>query len=222
LGLLEGKLAMTTEKKAASGDARRFDAGPSWLLAALRSGDRATALEVSLETYFGPPRFPPPPGLPSALAALFTRFTPGLIRQNHLVLPGAGRVFYVENQGNCEWALRGDEEDPQVVRDGEFVEAERLSGFAIQLVLLEASMGAFEHGASACLNDSQRSRVLALFEEVPLGRWTWPANPTGFYVGPSAVAHVHETAPDEAWIFVSARTPADLRQLRMVDGVEWI
>jgi hypothetical protein len=214
---------MTTEKRAASGDAQRFDAGPARLLAALRCGDRATALEVSLETCFGPPLFPAPPGLPRALAALFTRFKPGLVRQNHLVLPGADRVFYVENQGNCEWALRGDEEDPQVIRDGEVVEAERLSGFAIQLVLLEASMGAFEHSASACLNDSQRSRVLALFEEVPLGRWTWPANPTSFHVGPGAVAHIHDIAiaPDEAWIFIGARTPADLDRIRTIEGVEW-
>lgn len=195
-------------------------ADPTPTLAALLRGDRSAALEHALSAWFGPPVHAAPAGMPGPLAALFTRFEAGLIEQNHLCVPERDRVFYVENQSCHEWALEDDTEDPRVIRDGEVVEAERLSGFAIQLVLLEASMGALAVSASACLDESAAEKLLSMMIEVPLQPWTWPVEPTRFHVARGVVAHTHATAPDETWIFASAISVEALEFLQ-IPGVDW-
>src|SRR5690349_11531809 len=125
------------------------EADPTSMLAALERGDRGAALEAALPAYFGPPCKAAPAGLPRRLARLFSRLEPPRsVRHNHVALPiGTSRVFYVENQSVSEWALADRSEDPAVVRDGSVIEGEPLSGFVIQLVLFEASMGELEHSA---------------------------------------------------------------------------
>ena len=191
------------------------------MLAALASGDRVVALEAALDAYFGPAVGPKPPDLPSPLAMLFTRFAPGLVRQNHLAVPsGDLRVFYVENQACNHWALADASADPPVLRDESVVESEPLSGFAIQVILFEASMGALDWSAGGFMNTRGRSPLLSGVFEVPLRPWTWP-NDTHFYVAPGIVAHTDAMARDEAWVFASAASKQQLLDLARLNGIEW-
>jgi hypothetical protein len=191
------------------------------MLAALKTGDRAAALEAALDAYFGPARRPRPAGLPPALAALFARLSPGLVRQNHLVLPTAGsRVFYVENQACNEWALGDDSDDPAVVRDGTVIESEPLSGFAIIVVLFEASMGALAWQAGGTMAPRRRAALVGL-TEVPLRPWTWPSS-SRFFVAPGIVAHTEGLdTEEEAWTFASAMTEERILEFGRANGIEW-
>lgn len=198
---------------------------PTAMLQALRVDDRAAALEAALDAYFGPAVRPKPKDLPPALAALFTRFEPGLIRQNLLARLDHRRVFYVENQHCNDWALAEDGADPRVLRDGSVTEQERLSGFAIQIVLFEASMGALPHTEGGYMDRATLARVCEEFVEVPLGRWSWPLPETRLLVAPGVVAHIQEAPPDqtsdETWIFVSAESTDCLERVRRIDGITW-
>jgi hypothetical protein len=168
------------------------------MLGALRAGDRAAALEAALAAYFGPAIRPKPTNVPSALATILTRFGPGLLRQNQIAVPDHdSRVFYVENQSCNRWALADDTDDPRVVRDEVVVENESLSGFAIQLTLFEASMGALDWRAGGFMNPRGRSSLLSGLTEVPLRAWTWPRD-ARFYVAPGIVAHADGLDSDEA------------------------
>jgi hypothetical protein len=195
------------------------------MLRALRVGDRAGALEAALDAYFGPAVRPKPEDMPPGLAALFTRFEPGLIRQNILARPNDRRVFYIENQSCNEWALADDGADPQVIRDGKTTEQERLCGFAVQIVLFEASMGALRFTDAGYMGRAALARVSEEFVEVPLGRWTWPIPETRFLVAPGVVVHVEEAPPgetlDESWIFVSAESMDRLERVRRSGGITW-
>jgi hypothetical protein len=197
----------------------RRDADPSAMLAALRAGDHPAALEAALDAYFGSPLRSKPKDVPSSLATLFSRFAPGLIRQNRLALPSReSRVFYIENQSCNEWALGDATDDPTVVRDGSVAEHERLAGFAVQLVLFEASMGALDWRAGG--PTAMAGRVLSPLGEVPLRPWTWP-NATRFYVAPGIVAHADRVADDETWVFASATAEQQLLDLARLNGIEW-
>jgi hypothetical protein len=190
------------------------------MLAALRRGDRPEALEAALDAYFGPAIRPKPPGVPSPLATLFTRFEPGLVRQNHLAIPRPdSRTFYVENQSCNDWALGNASDDPPVVRDKSVVENESLSGFAIQVVLFEASMGALDWRVGGPMNAQGRASLLSGVEEVPLRPWTWPNN-ARFYVAPGIVAHADRLADDEVWVFASATTKERLVEFARLNVID--
>jgi hypothetical protein len=191
------------------------------MLAALRNGDRTAALETALDAYFGPATRPKPENLPLPLAILFTRFEPGLVRQNLLALPTTdSRVFYVENQSCNHWSLGDASEDPPVVRDASVVENEPLSGFALQLVLFEASMGALAWSAGGQLNPLGRVPTLSTMSEVPLRPWTWP-NRARFYVAHGIVAHADVVSYDEVWVMASATNEKQLVELARDNAIEW-
>lgn len=194
---------------------------PTTMLAALSAGDRAGALEAALQAYFGPAVHPRRSDLPSALATLFTRFERGMIRQNHLKVPALDRVFYVENQSCCQWALADASDDPQVVRDATITENETLSGFAIQLVAFEASMGGLEWHVGGPMNAQGRSPLLTGLHELPLLPWTWPNDGVRFFVAPGIVAHADGVAVDETWVFASATSRELLLDLARRNGINW-
>jgi hypothetical protein len=195
------------------------------VLTALAAGDRAGALEAALCAYFGPAIHPVEEMMAPALAGLFTRFEPGLIRQNILARPSGSRVFYIENQHCDAWALANDEPDPPVLRNGTITEQERLSGFAIQMVLFEASMGGLGYTEGGYMGRAVLARVSECFVEVPLGRWSWPVRDTRFLVAPGVVAHVEEASGegsrDESWLFASASSKESFAPLRHIDGITW-
>jgi hypothetical protein len=198
------------------------DGDPTAMLAALGAGNRAAALDAALDAYFGAVVRPRRPDLPSPLVTLLTRFGPGLIRQNHLAVPDpSSRVFYVENQSCNHWALADGSDDPAVIRDGSVVENEALSGFAVQLVLFEASMGALPWRAGGFMRPrSGMPRLLSGVSEVPLRPWTWP-NDARFYVARGIVAHADGVAEDEVWVFASATSEARLLELARANAIEW-
>ena len=197
-------------------------ADPAAMLAALRAGDRPAALEAALEAYFGPAVRPKPPNLPPPLASLFTRLEPGLVRQNRLAIPTReSRVFCIENQSCNHWALGDDSDDPPVVRDGTVTEPERLCGFAIQLVLFEASMGCLHWSAGGYIAAGKRAPSLSGLSEVPLRPWTWPQQEMRVYVAPGIVAHMHGREGEERWVFASATTEEALLALARENDVKW-
>jgi hypothetical protein len=195
-------------------------ADPSVMLAALRANDRDAALRAALDAYFGPPLFPAPRRVPAPLATLFTRFEGGPLLQNQLTLPDQRGVFYVENQSCNEWALADESADPLVFRDNEVIEREPLSGFVLQVALFEASMGALPAYASGWMDDETCERLVSLLTEVPLAPWSWPVDPTRFYVADGIVAHTQRT-DRETWIFLSALSARQLEPFSRIDGVEW-
>jgi hypothetical protein len=194
---------------------------PTAILATLRSGDRVAALEAALDAYFGPAVRPRREDIPSSLAILLSRFAPGLLRQNHLAVPSRdSRIFYIENQSCSHWALGDTSDDPRVVRDGAVVEGETLSGFAVQIVLFEASMGALGWHAAGFMNPREHAPLLSNLSEVPLRPWTWPTH-ASFYVAPGIVAHADVVSASEAWVFASATTQEELLELARHNGIEW-
>jgi hypothetical protein len=189
------------------------------MLAALSRGDRPAALEAALNAYFGPALRPVHPGLPSPLARLFTRFEPGLLLQNRLVLPDRdSRVFYVENQSVNQWSLADPSGDPPVVRDGSVIENETLSGFSVQLVLFEASKGGL--ACSVGGHAGGQPPLQSFLSEVPLRPWRWP-NKVRFYVAPGIVVHADALADDETWVFASATTEQQLVELARKCAIKW-
>jgi hypothetical protein len=143
------------------------------------------------------------------------------VRQNHLAIPNDdSRVFYVENQSCSRWALGDATVDPPVVRDGSVVENETLSGFAIQVVLFEASMGALEWCAGGFMVPRGRTLFLPPLSEVPLRPWTWP-NDLHFFVAPGILAHVYRLAEDEAWVFASATSEEQILDLARRNEIKW-
>lgn len=157
------------------------DAGPGPRMAALRAFVEAWH-EVAL---------PATPARPSGLEMLamlddMMRRTPHLVVQNTVLpeeerTPVDGRViFYVENQGVCEWATEPTGDDPPVwYRECEpgapwQREAEPLSGFLLQLVLFEAMMGAPYGASAACVEAEVGLALEARMKPLPLGPWIWP------------------------------------------------
>jgi hypothetical protein len=117
-------------------------------------------------------------------------------------------VFYVENQGVCEWATSPEDTDeaPVWIRgstlggdlDDWELEKPPLSAFLLQLLIFEAIMGA-SNGVSVAWHDRQ---ALAQVVE-PLARpqtdpWRWPSYPGEFYAGDRVLAFAGPNpGPDE-------------------------
>ncbi len=196
------------------------NAGPGPRMSALRAFVAAWH-EVEL-----PAASAPPCGL-AMLDELdgLARCVPALLVQNMLVSKEErttieGRVvFYVENQGVCEWATEPTGDDPPVwYRECEpgapwQREAEPLSGFLLQLVLFEAMMGA-PYGASAACVDAEVGLALeARMTPLPLGPWIWPwPHPSRFYARSGAILHMAPLDQDRAQLglWVGARHPRAL------------
>ena len=150
----------------------------------------------------GTPEPAHPEGMPDPLRhfhGLIAKW-PDAVVQNHLVtrIDGEKLIFYVENQGVCEWATSPEDGDPQSgsadslgdERDEWQLEDPPLSAFLLQLLAFEAAIGA-EHGASvAWLDRPTLARVIEPLERLPFGAWRWPAYPTDFYANDDVVAIV--------------------------------
>jgi hypothetical protein len=109
-------------------------------------------------------------------------------------------IFYVENQGVCEWATSREEVDeaPVWIRGSTLgrelgtwePEEPPLSAFLVQLLVFEAVMSA-THGASvAWLDRSTLARVVEPLHHLPFGAWRWPSYPSEFYAGDRILAFV--------------------------------
>jgi hypothetical protein len=118
-------------------------------------------------------------------------------------------IFYVENQGVCEWATSLTEDDDARVwirgstlgRDLTTWELEEppLSAFLLQLLVFEAIIGA-EHGVSvAWLDREALGRIVEPLERLTHGSWRWPSYPSDFYVGNRVLAFAGPNpGPDES------------------------
>lgn len=196
------------------------DAGPGPRMAALRAFVAAWH-DVAL---------PEAPHSPSGLEMLamldeMMRCTPHLVVQNTVLpeeerTPVDGRViFYVENQGVCEWATEPAGDDPPVwYRECEpgapwQREAEPLSGFLLQLVLFEAMMGAPYGASAACVEAEVGLALEARTTPLPLGPWRWPwPYPSRFYVRSGAILHMAPLDEDRLQFafWIGARHPRAL------------
>jgi hypothetical protein len=107
-------------------------------------------------------------------------------------------VFYVENQGVCEWATSLEEADEaRVWIRGDTLgrglstwerEEPPLSAFLVQVLVFEAVVGA-SHGASvAWLDRPTLARVVEPLQRLPGGAWQWPSYPSEFYAGDRILA----------------------------------
>jgi hypothetical protein len=117
------------------------------------------------------------------------------------------------------WALGDDSRDAPVVRDQKVVEHETLSGFAIQIVLFEASMGSLGWDMGGPMDSRGRPSLLRGVEEVPLRPWTWP-NHARFFVGSGMVVHADQAAGDEVWVFASPTSEDRLPDFARSNGIE--
>jgi hypothetical protein len=120
---------------------------------------------------------------------------PRLAVQNHVLHASEMRiqdeklVFYVENQGVCDWAtMAAEADDPPVwVREdypGEpWLEEERLSRFLLQLVVFETVMGAAQSASAVDLPLETAEQLMRRLHELPLNPWHWPVHPTRFFAG---------------------------------------
>jgi hypothetical protein len=198
--------------------------------------DRIAAMREFLATWYpgAVPTGSPAPGVPAALAELYAiaagrpevRGT-----QNEILAvdrlrtdPAEGLlVFAGENQGNFWWMLDPAEGDPTVWRvppHGEPVaEREPLSGFLVQFCLFEALMTGSALAGSPMVPLARADLVTASLREVPLAPWSWPGDPTRFFVAPDLVVYVGGDT-DHVEIMAGARTPAALAPLTAT-GVSW-
>ena len=134
-------------------------------------------------------------------------------------------LFYVENQGVYLWTTASQGDDPPVWgkfnEEGEpwVAEEATLSGFLIQVCMLEATFAA-PYGASAAWADEETlDRVTARLRHVPLGDWRWPAYPGRFHTGRgifvfSCPNGQRQGQPDVFSIWVGARTELPLADLK--------
>lgn len=176
------------------------------------------------------------PGVPAALAALYAVAAgrPEVLgTQNEILAPDKLRtdpdegllVFGAENQGNFWWMIDPAEEDPVVWRvppgggGGPVAERERLSGFLVQFCLFEAILPGPALAGSPMVTPEQARQVTASLREVPLLPWSWPADPTRFFVAPDLVLYAGDCA-DHVEIMAGGRTSAALAPLTATD-VSW-
>jgi hypothetical protein len=135
---------------------------------------------------------------------------PGVIVQNHLVPPDrleekdGKTVFYVENQGVCEWSTRFGEADPPVwmcthedVCETSFQEEEPLSRWLLQMVVFEATFGSPHHAVVVGISADALPPALDGLRTLPLNGWRWPVYPTRFYVGEDVLTCVNPTEPSD-------------------------
>jgi hypothetical protein len=100
-------------------------------------------------------------------------------------------LFYVENQGVCEWATSPEDTDEapvwiRVEGDWELEEAP-LSAFLVQVLVFEAIWDT-THGASESnLERHVLAQVVEPLHRLP-GSWRWPSYPGEFYAGDRILA----------------------------------
>lgn len=157
--------------------------------------ERLAALEVFVARWHGP--------VVSRATSLLDRFrelAAPLVRHNALVAPedvDGKRIFYVENQGVCTWALEGEGEDPPVVvRQNEYGaawqrESPSLSAFLVGVALFEATLAAPHRAHTDALSASQ---LRGLQKKVPaLAFAAWSASKVRFLAGHGVIGFA---APD--------------------------
>lgn len=185
------------------------------------AGPRMAALRAFVEAWHEV-TLPAAPARPSGLEMLamlddLMRRTPHLVVQNTVLpvedrTPIEGRViFYMENQGVCEWATEPTGDDPPVwYRECEpgapwQREAEPLSGFLLQLVIFEAMMGTPYGASAACVEAEVGLALEARMKPLPLGPWIWPpVGPPRFYARDGALLRLaaldDERTQFEVWL----------------------
>jgi hypothetical protein len=109
-------------------------------------------------------------------------------------------IFMIENQAVCLWAADDDTPTAAVwIRENEprrpwQREGEPLDAFLLQVAVFEQVMSGEHAGIAIDFPHADLDRALALLTPLPWRPWSWPADPTAFYVGDRALAMVTPTA----------------------------
>ncbi|MEU7763761.1 hypothetical protein AB0B25_01345 [Nocardia sp. NPDC049190] len=129
-------------------------------------------------------------------------------------------TFRVENQGVVEWGVRISElvmpDPPVLVRshldDTWNVWLDRFSLACIELVLSESLCGEVELIESRCLTDTDLAGMEQLFTRLPIPECRWDPDVPGYrwFAGQDVLLRVDPAN----WLFVRARTPEALDELR--------
>lgn len=153
-----------------------------------------------------------PPDVPTVLAEFFAAGGRRISSQNTFrdPLDDAGwQVFYIEAQGVCRWAYRGDEPDPEInVReDGPYRPIGcRLDAFLSAAALLEAVMGAPAWRAAE--GPESATDFLVALPQLDLPHLGWPKGPITYYGDGGVLAHAQA-----GFVFIGAHDDAALQNI---------
>jgi hypothetical protein len=210
---------------------------PEEAIAALAHGsttaERMAAMRVFLERWFDLPAAPAPSSPPFAplplrslhgvLAGRDVCVQNRLVMPDHLVVEDGKVVFYVENQGVCAWATAAGGDDPPVlVRQNERgapwePESDSLSGFLLQMLVLEAVLGAPFGASQEGVDARSLARVMQQIAPLPVGGWA--ASRTRFIGGKGVIGFAQPNGEDyDVWL--GAKDRARLEPLEPLIG-EW-
>jgi hypothetical protein len=202
-----------------------------------------SSVERFLATWYGPPDRPAavlPSGaawrsLPEPLRAwyaLASRYSVPLTFHNAVVEPDqvyqeADKVvFWVENQGGYLWAADAEGDDPMVHERADVDGAPwqptgvPLSGFLLNVVILEACIGGARYRATSVdITEAQTTACLAPLRPMP---YPGPTYRGQLYVDHQTLAFVTPSSDDRWWVTLGAHTSAAIAQLiARTTGIGW-
>jgi hypothetical protein len=164
-----------------------------------------------------------------ALTASVWSLQDDFLSPSELVVEHGALVFCRENQGVVQWGIGLDElssDDPAVLlswspgRDWT-VEAESTSGFALQLVALNAKFSSMPfHLANGEATEEACRAVENALPRLPLPDLHWPAAPTRFY-GDGDLLVENEA---DTWLWVTARSRHAFERIQSIadtTGLTW-
>lgn len=156
-----------------------------------------------------------------------------ILSPEELVVADNVLVFYVENQAVVRWGIHVADlslEDPPVVvedvnRRGKWImENQSTSEFALEMLVFAVKWSNRNCGwASGIGNGQVTNRVEESYPRLAFPGWHWPVWPTQFYGRQDIIVEI-DGPPDDAWLYVSARTEQafrDCEKLLTGTGVQW-
>jgi hypothetical protein len=164
-----------------------------------------------------------PPGVPTVLAEFFAAGGRRISSQNSFrdPLDDAGwQVFYIEAQGICRWAYRGDEHDPpiHIREDGPYRPVGcRLDAFLSAATVLEAVMGAPAWRAAE--GPEEETDALLALPRLDLPHLGWPEEPVTYYGAGDVLAYAQA-----GFVFIGAHDDAALHGIdaRIKHDPRWL
>jgi hypothetical protein len=136
-----------------------------------------------------------------------------LVPRGDLAVREDGKVvFYIENQGVCDWATEAAGDDPPVFvkqssHGAEWVlESRHLSSFLIQLVVLEAAFGARFSASHEGVDGASLRKLVRRVKPLPLPDWS--SSGTTFFGSGGVVGFAFPNGRDfDVWLGAKTREP---------------